>query len=71
MGYGKSFKKRLSSWVYQNDLELINSPTRRNQDFFIIQVILANAFAILTGGEFLSGLPSIWELPTIWWAIYL
>ena len=52
---GKSFKKRLSSWVYQNDLELINSPTRRNQDFFIIQVILANAFAILTGGEFLSG----------------
>ena len=52
---GKSFKKRLSSWVYQNDMELINSPTRRNQDFFIIQVIFANAFAILTGGEFLSG----------------
>ncbi|HZJ58465.1 MAG TPA: MFS transporter, partial [Clostridia bacterium] len=36
-------------------IELINSPNRRNQDFFIIQVIFANAFAILTGGEFLSG----------------
>lgn len=50
-----SFKKQLSGWIYQHDLELINSPNRRSLDFFIVQIIFANVFTILTGGEFLSG----------------
>lgn len=49
------FKKRLIGWVYQQDVELINSPHRSSMDFFIVQVVLGNMFAILTGGEFLSG----------------
>ncbi|NLJ40767.1 MAG: MFS transporter [Clostridiales bacterium] len=49
------FKKKLERWIYQYDEELINSPNRRNQDAFIIQIIFANAFTILTGGEFMTG----------------
>lgn len=49
------FKKKISWWIYQHDAQLINSPNRRNLDLFIVQVIFANAFAILTGGEFLAG----------------
>lgn len=49
------FRKKLAWWVYHRDLGLINSPSRKNMDYFIVQVIFVNAFVILTGGEFLSG----------------
>jgi len=48
-------KKFLVQWVYHNDLQLMNSPHRKSMDFFIIQVIFGNAFAILTGGVYMSG----------------
>ncbi len=48
-------KKLLVQWVYHNDISLINSPHRKSMDYFIVQVIFANAFAILTGGTYMSG----------------
>lgn len=48
-------RKRLVWWLYQHDLELINSPARKSQDHFIIQAIFGSAFFVLTGGQFLSG----------------
>ncbi len=48
-------RKQLVWWLYQHDLELINSPARKSQDHFIIQAIFGSAFLVLTGGQFLSG----------------
>lgn len=48
-------KRLIERLVYHNDLELINSPARKSQDFFILQSITGSIFAILTGGVVLSG----------------
>lgn len=47
--------KKLTWWLYQQDLDLINSPSRKSQDYFILQAIFGSAFLVLTGGQFLSG----------------
>lgn len=54
-GFNKKFRELLVRWTYHNDLGLINSPHRKSMDFFIVQVIFGQAFAILTGGTYMSG----------------
>jgi len=42
-------------WVYQGNTELIESPNRKSQDFFIIQSIFGSTLMVLLGGQFLTG----------------
>lgn len=49
------FRKKIETWTYQNDLELINAPSRKSQDFFIMQSLFGAIIMILTGGQFLAG----------------
>ena len=48
-------RKRFVWWIYQNNLDFINSPARKSQDYFILQAIFGSAFFVLMGGQFLSG----------------
>lgn len=48
-------KKLYVEILYRNDSELLDNPFKKSQDFFILQVVVATVFSLLTSGTFLSG----------------
>ena len=51
----RSLKKLVNKAVYHNDPDLLNNPFRKSQNYFILQVIFATIFTLLTGGVYISG----------------
>ena len=49
-------RRWIESFFYHNDPALLNNRYRKSQDAFIAQVMYGSAFAVLSGGVFLSGL---------------
>ncbi|NSW90396.1 MAG: MFS transporter [Firmicutes bacterium] len=50
-----NLKRIIDRLVYHDDADLINSLSRKSQDFFILQAIVGSIFMVLTGGVVLSG----------------
>ena len=51
----RSFKDKIAVWLYQGNAELIESSSRKSQDFFIVQCLFVSVIMNLLGGQFLSG----------------
>lgn len=51
----RSFKDKIAVWLYQGNAELIESSSRKSQDFFIVQCLFGSVIMNLLGGQFLSG----------------
>lgn len=52
---GNRTRQLISNWIYRNDVELLYNSHKKSQDYYIVQLLFATMFGILTGGIFLPG----------------